>query len=392
MYLLSKDELTNLTTRRPGWHVSLFMPMHRASIETQQNPIRCKNLMREAETQLLDSGLGTAEVQQLLEPVEQLLDDYSFWQHQSDGLALFLSPHLSRSYRLPLAFEDLAVVAGRFHVKPLLPLFTGDGRFYVLALSQNAIRMLECTRHSARQLELEDVPPNLAEALKYDDPEKQLQYHTGTQTTQMPGGAGGQAARRSAMYHGHGVGTDDDKVNLVRYFRKVAQGLHDVLRDEQVPLVLAGVDYLLPLYREANAYAHLVEEGITGNPEGLRTEELHEQGWRIVEPLFAQQQAEAAAAYKRYMGTGRASNDLLDIVPAAYNGRVDSLFVATGVQQWGSFDPDTQEVRLQQEATPENEDLLDSAAVHTFLNSGTVYAVTPDAMPDSTPIAAVYRY
>jgi hypothetical protein len=194
------------------------------------------------------------------------------------------------------------------------------------------------------------------------------------------------------MYHGHGVGIDDSKVNLVRYFRKVAQGLHDVLRDEQVPMVLAGVDYLLPLYREANTYAYLAEEGITGNPEGLRTEELHEQGWHIVEPLFAQQQAEAAAAYQRYMGTGRASNDLLDIVPAAYNGRIDRLFVATGVQQWGSFDPDAQEVRLQQEATPENEDLLDSAAVHTFLNSGTVYAIKPDAMPDSTPIAAVYRY
>jgi hypothetical protein len=98
----------------------------------------------------------------------------------ADGLALFLAPHLSRSYRLPLAFEELAVVAGRFHVKPLLPLFTDDGRFDVLALSQNAVRMLECTRHSARQLELEGVPPNLAEALKYDDPEKQLQYHQWT--------------------------------------------------------------------------------------------------------------------------------------------------------------------------------------------------------------------
>ena len=59
-------------------------------------------------------GLGAAEVQQLLEPVEQLLGDHSFWQHQSDGLALFLSPHFSRSYRLPLAFEELAVVALRY--------------------------------------------------------------------------------------------------------------------------------------------------------------------------------------------------------------------------------------------------------------------------------------
>jgi hypothetical protein len=30
--------------------------------------------------------------------------------------------------------------------------------------------------------------------------------------------------------------------------------------------VLAGVEYLLPIYREANTYPHLLAEGIHGNP------------------------------------------------------------------------------------------------------------------------------
>ena len=280
-------------------------------------------------------------------------------------------------------------------MKPLLPLLTNDGRFYILALSQNDVRMFDCTQHRVREIALEDlegVPTSRAEALKFDDPEKQLQYHTGTQGTQMSGGPGGTAAQRAAIYHGHGVGKDDEKINILRYFQILDRGLQTILHHERAPLVLAGVDYLLPLYREANTYAHLGDEGITGNPEALRGEELHAQAWQLVEPLFRQGQEAATAAYRQYLGTGRASHDIMDIVPAAYYGRVDTLFVATGMQCWGTFDAETQEVQLHQEAEPGHEDLLDVAALHTLSNSGTVYAVKPDEVPDGAAIAAVYRY
>jgi hypothetical protein len=135
-----------------------------------------------------------------------------------------------------------------------------------------------------------------------------------------------------------------------------------------------------------------VEEGVTGNPEGLRAEALQAQAWGIVEPLFYKGQEAAVANYRQYLGTGRASNTLMEIVPAAYYGRIETLFVTLDIQYWGSFNADTQEVQLHQEATPDDEDLLDFAALHTLLNSGTVYAVKPGEGPDSTPLAAVYRY
>ena len=395
MYLLSVDELKTLMTQRPEWHVSLYMPMHQAGAETLQNPIRCKNLRRQAEEQLLARGLRAADVQTVLAPVDDLLGNYAFWQHQSDGLAVFIAADFFRTYRLPLAFEELVVVNKRFHIKPLLPLLTNDGRFYLLALSQNNVRLFDCTRYHVSEIdltELADVPTSLAEALRYDDPEKQLQFHTGTTGTGMPGGPGGTAMRRAAMYHGQGVGKDDTKVNILRFFHLLDKGLQTLLHEKREPLVLAGVEYLLPLYREANTYASLVEEGVTGNPEGLRAEALQAQAWSILAPRFRQGQEAAVANYRQYLGTGRASNNLQEILSAAYYGRIDTLFVAVGMQQWGSFTPDTQEIQLHQEAAPDDEDLLDFAALHTFLNSGTVYAVKPDAAPDNTPLAAVYRY
>ena len=282
-----------------------------------------------------------------------------------------------------LDFQELVVVSDRFHVKPLLPIFIADGRFYILALSQNEVRLLQGTRYSSREIALEGVPGNLAEALRFDDPEKQLQFHTGT-----PAGKG----KRPAMFHGHGVGTDDSKVNLLRYFRHVDRGLHEILRDEEAPLVVASVDYLLPIYREANTCPHLVEEGVEGNPEGLGAEELHGRAWGIIEPYFEKAQEDAVALYRQFAGTGRTSTDIKEIAPAAYHGRVEFLFVALGLQQWGAFDPNRNTVMLHEEQEPGDEDLLDMAAVHTFLKGGRVYAVQPDKVPDGRPSAALFRY
>lgn len=384
--MLSRTELKTLMMRKHrGLCVSIFMPTHRAGPEIQQDPIRLKNLLGEAEERLIASGLRAPEARDLLEPAERLLWDGLFWRHQSDGLAVFLSSEVFRYYRSPFDFEELLVVTDRFHIKPLLPLFSGDGRFYVLALSQNEVRLFQGTRYSVDEVDLEGVPESLAEALRWDDPEKQLQFHTGTRT---PGGEGG----RPAIFHGHGVGINDAKANILRYFHRVDKGLHQLFRDEHAPLVLAGVDYLLPIYREANTYPHLVNDGIEGNPEEMSAEELHKQARAIMRPLFLTAQREAARQYRVFAATERASNDVREIVPAAYHGRVETLFAAVGLQQWGAFDPDTNVVQLCEELGPGGEDLLDFAAVHTLLNGGTVHALEPQKVPDEAPLAAVFRY
>jgi hypothetical protein len=129
-----------------------------------------------------------------------------------------------------------------------------------------------------------------------------------------------------------------------------------------------------------------------GNPEQWRIEMLQEQAWPLVEPIFQKAQAEARAQYERYAGTGQASYDLASIVLAAHEGRVETLFVAVGQQQWGRYDAATRHVQIDQTARESSEDLLNLAAMETLLNSGTVYAVEPDAVPAQSPIAAVFRY
>src|SRR5687767_7735657 len=52
------------------------------------------------------------------------------------------------------------------------------------------------------------------------------------------------------------------------------------------PMVLAAVEHLVPVWRHASTYPHLVDETLAGNPEGLGSHELHAGAWAVVEPLF----------------------------------------------------------------------------------------------------------
>lgn len=385
--LPSKAQLRELVKERGHYCVSIFMPTHRRGREVRQDPIRLKNLIAEAEAKLVEAGMRGPEARELLKPALELLDMPGFWSHQSDGLALFASEDSFHQFRLPLDFEPSVAVGRSYHMRPLLPLLTSDARFYVLALSQNEVRLLQGNRWSVEQVELEDVPESLAEALRWDDPERHLEWHT--QTGSIADG------RRAAIFHGHGVASADDPKDYIRrYSRQINEGVSGLLRDERAPLVLAGVDYILPLYREANTYQYLLEEAITGNPEELSAEELHRQAWAILRSHFQTGRREAAAQYQRLAGAESelASNQLQEVVPAAYHGRVETLFVALGAQQWGSFDIGANAVTSSKAAKPGDEELLDFAALHTLSNGGIVYAVEADKVPGGAPLAAVFRY
>ena len=388
MDILTRAELEQLMHKEQQGCVSIYMPTHRTGTDAQQDPIRLKNLLREAEKQLSAQGIGRRDVQNMLEPASMLLQNSTFWQHQSDGLAIFISSNKVRRYRLPLNFEEFVAVMDHFHIKPLLPLFTGDGKFYILALSQNEVRLLNGTRDSVSEVDIRQVGGSLADAIPSVNHQMSLQLHSS-------GFTGGSSGSGSVTFHGQGGGSDESaKQELLRYFRLVSDGLTEFLQGDRVPLVLAGVEYLLPIYKEANTYPNLIDTVIKGNPDLLRVDELHKSAWDILESHFQAAQAEAVAQYQQLAGQAseRVADTLEKIVPAASDGRVETLFVATGVQQWGVFNPVTNEIKLHNQQQPGDEPLLDLAAVQTYLKGGIVYAVEPEKVPGGTYAAAVLRY
>ncbi len=375
---LTREDIKTLIETEGEWCVSFFMPMVRAGAEAQQNPIRFKNLLRQAEAKLEKLAMRAPDIERLLKPATDLLDDPAVWRGTTDGLAVFVHPDQFYDYRLPVQFAELVVVERGFHIKPLLPIMSDDGRFYTLAFSQERVRLLEGTRHSFTEIELPQVPANLADALQYD--------HEGRRGVRATGGGTGGMYQIS--------GDETAKADILRYCQLVDQGLRGILAEQRIPLVLACVDYLLPIYREANTYNYLLERGVIGNPDSLNAKELHRRAWAVVEPYFAAAQDEQRERYLEYAGRAdeRASNILKTTVRAAVEGRVGTLFVAAGVQKWGVYRSHSHNVHIHPSQQPGDQDLLDVAAAQTFAGGGSVYVIPPDKVPGGAEHAAIFRY
>ena len=389
MDTLDRSSLTELAGH-DGWPAaSIYLPTHRAGSETQQDRIRLKNLIRQTEEGLLAHGMRSTEATSLLAPANDLLSDGAFWRDGFDGVAIFISPDTTRVFRTSRPLPEKVHLSSRFLVRPLIPALGPDLRFFVLALSKNRVRVLEGTADDVHELEPGNIPQGLAEALKYDDYEQHVQFHSRT-----PAAASGRG-RRAAVFHGHGGSADASKKDLLRYFRQVDRELNTLLAVRSVPLLLAGVDYLHPIYREANSYPHLLVEAITGNPDEVPAAEIHSEALGLLRPRIDGALEEAIRVFSEKRDAGGASSEIKQIVPAALQGRIHTLLVAETEGAWGTYDPETDSATVRTEPLNGDVDLLDRAAAETLLHGGTVHVLSTEGIREATggaDAAAIMRY
>lgn len=382
MDVLTREDLTALAVRGEGRRVSVYLPTHRFGSETQADQTALKNALRTAENRLVAGGMRSPDAARLLAPARALLDARPFWLRTDKGLALFVESVGVRAFRLPEEFSPQVIVDERFHLKPLLGIVSSNRHFWLLALSQKHVKLMRGSRHGLEEVDLEGVPDGLAEALRWDDFEKaSLQFHTGTS------GTGG---RRPAVFHG--TGETDAKQELVRYFREVDRGVAEYLQGDAAPLVLAGVDYLLPIYREVNSHPTLVLGTVSGSPENTNPETLFQQAWEIVLPVFGASRDQAARRLGEAWGSNKTTSDPETLVPAAMHGRVDTLFVATDRELWGHYDAETDTATIHVSPHPGDQDLLDLSAFEALLSGAEVYAVPAEELPQGDVLAAILRY
>jgi hypothetical protein len=357
--VIRHEDLVRLATHR-GPALSVFVPTARHGPETLHGPTRLRNLIRSVADDA-EAAFGADTARLLVEPLQALVDDSAAWQRQADGLALFATTTELRQFRLPITLAVDAVVGDRFRLRPLLDSVSGDV-FYLLALAQNSVRAFEATRRSIDELPSDHLPASMDDALRFEDPERQLQ-------SQSVGGT-------DVRFHGHGAGKELDKQALERYFRAVDRGLVELLGPTSLPVVLACVDYYLPIYRDITNLANVVDTPVPGNPEHRSAAELHAAAAPLIEHTQEQRATAIATRYHELAGTGHTLTDLGALADAAGHGRIETLLVAGG----DSTQLDAQILTL-----------VDHVIADAIATGATITVVQPSLIPDST-VAAILRY
>jgi len=369
------EALQSLLSNGEGPHVSLYLPTHRRHPEWKQDPVRFRALLHQAE-ELLTTRYKSRDAKAFLEPLRRL-EGERHWEHSLDGLALFRSEGATAAYRLPMPVPEIVVVADTYHTKPLLRFLRSNGRYLVLAVSQNAVTLYEGSPYGAGPVNLHGVPKSLREALGVPE------YDHSVQSSYVQG----------AVFHGEGPGKEKRKEELLRFFNAIDRGLHEYLRDERAPLLLAAVKYYHPIYKEANRYPGLMDIGLEGNYERANADQIHAEAWPQVSRVFEARVDTWLERYRARAGNGLASDRLEEIAVAAVTGRVQCILVAEEESVWGILDRKTGSIETRErQRDTEDADVLDDIAEEALKRGGEVYVIPRSTMPSQGPIAAIYRF
>lgn len=363
--------------------ISIYMPL--SSLPNSQganaNVLKWKECIRSLQQKVEQHG---AQARELAETISDWDSVTGGAKPEGKSVAMFRSPDVFRVTWLEKEVASKAVIGPHFYVRPLLAELTKPKTFYLLALSQKDVRLLTCTSNSS-----EDVA--LSKRGLVTSFEQYMNSAKPDHTQNLGASAGPSAGSSKGVFTGTGTEKEDRDKYLSHFYKQIDRGVNEVLRGKTAPLVLAGVDYELSLYRDINSYPNLSAEAVRGAPNGLKAGEMHARAIEALEREYHRKLDDALATYDHKVGAG-ATNRLRDIVTAVREGRVLTLFVSDTLGQPGSFNESTYAVKGRESGSTEDEDLVNDAAIQTILRAGQVFVVPNAKMPHGAPLAATYRF
>lgn len=378
MAILTRDRLQALLQSKSGPCISLYMTTHRQHPGTEQDPIRFKNGLKEAE-RLLSDRHPPEEIRELLDPVASL-PSAEFWRHQADGLAVLRSRDVLEEFRLPLRVPELVVVADSFHVRPLIRCLSSNERYFLVALSQNEVTVFQGSMESLTRTPVPGLPASMADHMGTRRNARTLSAHA---TRRGPG------ERRLHAAGGTVTATEQD---LRSYFRAIDRALQHALRHDGALVILAGVEHYLPIYREITRLKNVADQIVAGSPDSMTVSELGKRAWSVTQGCQRANQDLALAKYRQAAERGKSSEDLEEIVRRARRRGVRRLFLAPGVRVWGTIDPTSGRLhRTPEQQGSHDDDLLDDVAEAVLLSGGDVITVPFEQMPNGREVAAELR-
>jgi len=383
MSYLSKKKFNELADIRSANCISMYIPTVNVG-DQSKNTINFKNQLKKVKNELAQSGFQEREIDKVLEPATNLLEDSDFWNELSKGLAVFVYDGKLETFISDHTFHEKAYVHDHLHLLQLVEEVGKKTDFYLLLLSGNTVGLYHGNNEDLKPINTgDDIPKSLKDAVGFDYEQKALQHRSG------------HSEAEGTMYHGQGSGGDaENKREFEKFFRTLDDGLSNYLpSDGSKPLVVASDEHTFHHFREVSDYPGLFEKPLRGNHEETSESELLSESLKLILENTDSGLKDAKANFDALLAKGQSSSETSKVIGAAFYGQVEDLFISKNAELYGYFSPDSNEVTIHSNPETSSVDLLNFVAVHTMKKDGKVYLIQADEMPDETaPVNANFRY
>ena len=362
----TREEFLRLTEMRSDICVSIYLKTTPLPQDILASRIELDNQVKKVFAQLQESGADKKRLEALENEIFWLLNDDDFWAFHANSLVILASPDFIRTYRMANEIETQIEISDRFFLKPLLRALTFPQTAYILALSENEVRLVEFfTSGHPEIISLPDMPKDALSAV----------------------GKSSLTASLHSMSHENG--SRGKTLRQGKYIRKIDEALRPLLLHSDVPLILVSTEPLASLFRSTFSLPNLVEGTVSVSPDRIGLTELVASARPLLDAHYARELKSIKELFEERQGQDRVATDLADIAKAATYGMVSLLLVDFDALVKGSID---EAGTLSFSDNPDAYGVIDEIVKRSLACGAKVMAVRKDDMIGGTGAAAILRY
>ena len=362
---MNESALRELQQVRESPSLSIFLPTYyKSSDDLQQNPVRFKKLMRQAIDTLLEKHSKTA-IKSLLQNLDDVTESIDF-DHPQNGLAVFISNSMAKSYPLSFTVDEQVVIEDNFATRHLVHARNRSKRYYLLLLTRDICRLFECQRDQLNEVKDKGFP-------KTSDEEGVDKEWTGD------------------------FGVDSGRYDTRQgreFLQQVDESLDAIIGDNELPLVVAAVERNLASFDKVTKHKNRLIATVEGSYEKTPVPEIAQIVWKAARAGFDIKRKEVLKQLDNAVGAKQFASGIDGVWRMAKEGRIATLLVEEGFHYPASVSDDGLSIK----GVPENHthhkvaDAVDEVIETVLKHSGQVVFQEKGALNDHKQIAAITRF
>lgn len=364
---ISKKLLTELTSEEAnGPFITFMLNTHHGHQAVEKDQIMFKNFAKEAK-QRFDKKYTDHSFEPFQVKIDQLLADSDFWRNGTKSVAVILTADEIYVHRLTIPVDDQYYVSDLPYLLAIIKNMQFNYSYYLMGLNRDSMKLYAVRNKEVTAIELPaDAPKDIVTALG----------------DELTGGNLNVSARGGEVGSFHGVNTKDEEVEIdwVNYYQAVDNFLKELDNPDQLPVYLFALPENQTQFKKIAKNPYYSDKAaLSGSPAQANLNEIKQEIQKISDQLAAAE----TQSYQKLIDR-KFVDQLVDIVPAAKEGKVSHLFIATSnlVNGFGE-DPAVEYDRRQ---------VLNEIADNVIKNGGQVFVLDQKDAPDEKSLLAILRY
>lgn len=378
---LTRDTLLELIETASPPAVTITFPTFRSAPDTQQNPVRYRNMLRDAENRLAGNGArrGDPMADAFAEAWAYAEEPHTFAKPR-DGMALFLCSQMCRIEKLAFSPPESLHIGQTFAVRPFFHLMKDREKFLVLAAAYGHVQFYESDGATISSIGDEGLRETIDQILAKTMIDNSIGFHT-------------VVAGQASKFHALGESPADTAEDLRKEFAARVARVADAAcaKRNHPPLVVVADDRLLGEI-QANSKTEMIATPETRVPPSeLGEDDLLALANDALAPRREDAVKRRIEEFRAHYGdpeSEKAATNPAKIALAAISGRIDALFVTPSADLRGELDRETGEIRF----AGQRGDLIDDMARAAITAQGDIIEVPEGTLPKNAPVGALFRW